>query len=92
MTRVQKRFLQKIAKPVLTTATVLGTISLTHFAATLWGYTLAHVVLALFYIVPLVCFLGGILYGLFVFCSDNWHDAREEVEQENETLMQVLKK
>jgi len=92
MTRVQKLFLQKIAKPVFTTVTVVGTITATHFAATMWGYTLAHVVLALFYIVPAVCFLAGILYVLFVFFSNNWHDAREEVEQENETLIEVLKR
>lgn len=92
MTRVQKLFLQKITKPVLIAATVLGAITATHFAATSMGYTLAHVMLALFYIVPAIGILFGILYFLFVFFSDKWYDALEEVEKENEILLDRIRK
>lgn len=97
MTRVQKRFLQKIAKPILVISILIGTITAMHFAATFfWGYTLvyilSYVILALFYIIPAIFLLSAVLYLPFKYCIDKWYDAKEEVEQETETFMEILKK
>jgi len=96
MTRVQKLFLQKIAKPVFTTVTVVGTITATHFTATLWGYTLGHVIayvgIAFVYIVFPLLIIGVALWYVVDKIHEKWQDAREEVAQENETLVEVLKK
>jgi len=94
MNRTQKRFLQKIAKPVLIPATVLGTGIVTHFIATRFGYTLQHVIayagiLFVYLVVPLAI-LGVWLWYVADKTLDKWREAQQEAAQENGQLIKAI--
>lgn len=94
MSRVQKRFLQKIAKPVLIPATLIVTGIVVHFIATLFGYTLQHVIayagiLFVYIVVPLLI-LGVWLWYVVDKTCDKWREAQQEVAQENRQLMREI--
>jgi len=94
VSRVQKRFLQKIAKPVLIPATVIGTGIVVHYIATLFGYTLQHVIaysgiLFVYLVVPLLI-LGVWLWYVVDITCEKWREAQQEVAQENRQLMKAI--
>jgi len=94
MSRVQKRFLQKIAKPVLIPATVIGTGIVIHYIATLFGYTLQHVIayagiLFVYLVVPLLI-LGVWLWYVVDKTLEKWREAQQEVAQENQQLIKAI--
>jgi ABC-type multidrug transport system fused ATPase/permease subunit len=94
VSRVQKRFLQKIAKPVLIPATLIGTGIVIHYIATLFGYTLQHVIayagiLFVYLVVPLLI-LGVWLWYVVDKIYEKWQEAREEVAYERQQLMETL--
>lgn len=94
MSRVQKRFLQKIAKPVLIPATVIGTGIVIHYIATLFGYTLQHVIayvgIVFVYIVVPLLIIGVALWYFIDKIYEKWQEAREEVAQENGQLIKAI--
>jgi putative Mn2+ efflux pump MntP len=94
VSRVQKRFLQKIAKPVLVPATVAVAGIVTHYISTLWGYTLGHVIayvgIAFVYIVFPLLIIGVALWYVVDKIYEKWQEAREEVEQENGQLIRAI--
>jgi len=94
MSRVQKRFLQNIAKPVLIPATVIGTGIVIHYIATLFGYTLQHVIayagiLFVYLVVPLLI-LGVWLWYVVDKTLEKWREAQQEVAQENQQLIKAI--
>ena len=94
MTRVQKRFLEKIKKPVLIYTGLLGSAVLIHYISTLWGYTLAHVIayagiLIVYLGVPLLI-IGVALWYVADKIHEKWQEAREEVAQENGQLIRAI--
>lgn len=94
MSRVQKRFLQKIAKPVLIPATLIGSGIMIHFIATLFGYTLQHVIayagiLFVYIVVPLLI-LGVWLWYVVDKTREKWQEAQQEVAQENKRLLGAI--
>lgn len=95
MTRVQKRFLDKIKKPVLIYTGLLGSAGLVHYISTLWGYTLAHVIayvgIAFVYIVFPLLIIGVALWYVVDKIYEKWQDAQEEVAQENGELIEVIR-
>lgn len=94
MSRVQKRFLQKIAKPVLIPATVIGTGIVIHYIATLFKYTLQHVIahagIVFVYIVFPLLIIGVALWYVVDKIYEKWQDAQNEVTQENEQLVKAI--
>ena len=95
MNRVQKRFLQKIAKPVLVPATMLGLGIVVHYIATLFGYTLQHVIaysgIVLVYLVVPLLILGVWLWYVADKTREKWRKAEQEVAQENQHLVKVIR-
>jgi len=95
MSRVQKRFLQKIAKPVLIPATMLGTGIVVHYIATLFGYTLQHVIaysgIVLAYLVVPLLILGVWLWYVADKTCEKWQEAQQEVAQENNQLVEIIR-
>lgn len=94
MTRIQKRFLDKIKKPVLIYTGLLGSVVLIHYISTLWGYTLAHVIayagiLIVYLGVPLLI-IGVALWYVADKIHEKWQEAREEVAQENGQLIRAI--
>ena len=94
MTRVQKRFLDKIKKPVLIYTGLLGSAVLIHYISTLFGYTLAHVIayagiLIVYLGVPLLI-IGVALWYVADKIHEKWQEAREEVAQENGQLIRAI--
>jgi len=94
VSRVQKRFLQNIAKPVLIPATVIGTGIVIHYIATLFGYTLQHVIayagiLFVYLVVPLLI-LGVWLWYVVDKTLEKWREAQQEVAQENQQLIKAI--
>ena len=94
MTRVQKRFLDKIKKPVLIYTGLLGSAVLIHYISTLWGYTLGHVIayvgIAFVYIVFPLLIIGVALWYVVDKIYEKWQEAREEVAQENGQLIRAI--
>jgi len=95
MTRTQKRFLQKIAKPVLIPATLIVTGIVVHYIATLFGYTLQHVIaysgIVLAYLVVPLAIIGVWLWYVVDKTLEKWQEARDEVAQENGELIEVIR-
>jgi len=94
MNRTQKRFLQKIAKPVLVPASLIGTGIVVHYIATLFGYTLQHVIayvgiLFVYLVVPLLI-LGVWLWYVVDKTLETWREAQQEVAQENQQLIKAI--
>jgi uncharacterized SAM-binding protein YcdF (DUF218 family) len=94
VSRVQKRFLQKIVKPVLIPATLIVTGIVTHYIATLFGYTLQHVIayagiLFVYLVVPLLI-LGVWLWYVVDKTLEKWREAQQEVAQENQQLIKAI--
>lgn len=95
MNRVQKRFLDKIKKPVLIYTGLLGSAVLIHYISTLWGYTLGHVIayvgiLIVYLGVPLLI-VGASIVAFGIYICDKWQEAKQEVTQENGELIEVIR-
>jgi uncharacterized membrane-anchored protein len=95
MNRVQKRFLQKIPTPVLVPATVLGLGIVVHYIVTLFGYTLQHVIayggIVLVYLVVPLLILGVWFWYVADKTREKWQEAQQEVAQENDQLIEVIR-
>ena len=95
MNRTQKRFLQKIAKPVLVPATVLVAGIVVHYIATLFGYTLQHVIaysgIVLVYLVMPLLMLGVWLWYVADKTREKWQEAKREIGKENGELIEVIR-
>lgn len=94
MNRVQKRFLDKIKKPVLIYTGLLGSAVLIHYISTLFGYTLGHVIaytgiLIVYLGVPLLLVGALIVYFGTKIC-DKWLESKREIEQENTQLIKAI--
>ena len=95
MNRTQKRFLQKIGKPVLIPATLIVTGIVTHYIATLFGYTIGHVIayvgiLFVYVAVPLTI-AGALIFAFGITICDKWQEAKLEVAKENGELIEVIR-
>lgn len=95
MNRMQKRFAQKVSRPILTTLAILSAAITTHYIATLFGYTLAHVIayvgiLFAYLLVPTLI-AGGLIFAFGLYMSDKWREAKSEVAQENGELIEVIR-
>lgn len=94
MNRIQKRFLDKIKKPVLIYTGLLGSAVVIHYISTLWGYTIGHVIayvgIALVYIVFPLLIIGVALWYVVDKIHEKWQDAREEIAHERQQLMETL--
>lgn len=94
MNRVQKRFLEKIKKPVLIYTGLLGSAVLIHYISTLWGYTLVHVIayvgIVFVYIVFPLLIIGVVLWCVADKIHEKWQEARKEVAQENRQLIRTI--
>jgi hypothetical protein len=95
MNRTQKRFLQKIAKPVLIPAAALGTCIIIHYIATLFGYTLQHVIaysgIVLVYLIVPLLILGVWLWYVADKILEKWQEAKLEVAEENQYIIKVIR-
>jgi len=95
MNRIQKRFLEKLTRPVLITLTLIGAGGLAHVVSSIWGATLIHVlVVAVVYVVYIfgaALFVGFPLLVIAIQLQTKWQEAKEEVEHERQELMNTLR-
>ena len=94
MTRVQKRFLNKIKKPVLIYTGLLGSAVFIHYISTLFGYTIVHVIaytgIVLVYLAVPLAIVGVLLWYVVDKAREKWQEARNEVAGENQELIMAI--
>ena len=94
MNRVQKRFLEKIKKPVLIYTGLLGSAVLIHYISTLWGYTIGHVIayvgIVFVYIVFPLLIIGVAGWYVVDKTYNKWQEAKQEVAHERRQLIETL--
>jgi len=95
MTRIQKRFVKKVSRPVLKILSIVAAGAITHFVASLFGYTLGHVIayvgiLIVYLGVPLLI-VGASIVAFGIYICDKWQEAKQEVTQENGELIEVIR-
>ena len=95
MTRIQKRFVKKVSRPVLTTLTIVAAATITHLVASMFGYTLGHVIayvgiLIVYLGVPLLI-VGASIFAFGIYICNKWREAKLEVAQENGELIEVIR-
>lgn len=91
MNKVQKRFFEKIAKPVFVTLALIVTGILAHVVSSIWGYTLAHVLVAIVYISGAVLIVGFPLLVVASWLERNWQEAKQEVTHDRYQFIEILR-
>ena len=92
MTRVWKRFFYKIRMPVFIILGLLAVSSVIHIVTDTYGSSFAEVVaavlLALFYIFGVLLFIAPPIMLLL----ETYEKARTEIQDENNDIIEILKK